>query len=132
MSRFTRSASIHAILSMALVLMLARAAGAAVEPSASEEAALAPSKVAAVIQRALANAPSPPRSQRNDLVTHTSGPPREVSPDIELEAPKPELLPSVLFPPGTGALYSNVGFNVLSRALYDKCNKLEKNPMATC
>ncbi|RKH89465.1 hypothetical protein D7Y21_10615 [Corallococcus sp. AB045] len=57
-----------------------------------------------------------------DLVTHTSGLPREVSPDIGLEAPEPEELPSVLFPPGTGALYSNVGFNALSRALVDQCN----------
>jgi hypothetical protein len=59
MAKFTGSASIHAILSMALVLMLARAAGAAVEPSASAEAALAPSEVAVVIQRALTNAPKP-------------------------------------------------------------------------
>ncbi|NOK15885.1 serine hydrolase [Corallococcus carmarthensis] len=57
-----------------------------------------------------------------DLVTHTSGLPREITPNIGLEAPKPELLPSVLFPPGTGALYSNVGFNVLSRALFDQCH----------
>lgn len=60
-----------------------------------------------------------------NLVTHTSGLPREVTPDIGLEPTEPELLPSVLFPPGTGAFYSNVGFNALSRALYDRCNKSE-------
>lgn len=53
-----------------------------------------------------------------DLATHTSGLPREVKPDIELDPSKPAQLPPVLFPPGTGALYSNVGFNVLGREIY--------------
>jgi|GEM_PF-1250222 len=51
------------------------------------------------------------------LATHTSGLPREVDPGIELDPAKEAQLPPVLFPPGTGALYSNVGFNVLSREL---------------
>ncbi|MCY1046049.1 serine hydrolase [Corallococcus sp. bb12-1] len=57
-----------------------------------------------------------------DLVTHTSGLPREVEPNIDFKAPKDDL-PSVLFPPGTGALYSNVGFNALSRTLYARCQQ---------
>ena len=69
-----------------------------------------------------------------DLVTHSAGLPREVSrepgrPDNPFSTLTPEAYRNALasdpliFPPGTGALYSNFGFDVLSAALSHAAGK---------
>jgi D-alanyl-D-alanine-carboxypeptidase/D-alanyl-D-alanine-endopeptidase len=69
-----------------------------------------------------------------DLVTHSSGLPREVEresgpPDDPFSTLTPDLYRKALaadpliFPPATGALYSNFGFDVLSAALSNAAGK---------
>jgi serine-type D-Ala-D-Ala carboxypeptidase/endopeptidase len=69
-----------------------------------------------------------------DLVTHSAGLPREVErksgpPDDPFSTLTPEAYRNalvsdpLLFPPGTGALYSNFGFDVLSAALSHAAGK---------
>jgi serine-type D-Ala-D-Ala carboxypeptidase/endopeptidase len=62
-----------------------------------------------------------------DLATHTSGLPREV--ELESGVPTPEIYAKalaadpLLFAPGTGGLYSNFAFDVLSAALGSAAGK---------
>ena len=69
-----------------------------------------------------------------DLVTHSSGLPREVQrepgpPDDPFSTLTPDAYRNALaadplvFPPGTGALYSNFGFDILSEALSHAAGK---------
>jgi hypothetical protein len=73
MPAFTRRTPLHAVLLMALVLLSPLSADSSVESSASEEAALAPSEVADVIRRALANAPKPTASAEEERTGEGEG-----------------------------------------------------------